>query len=368
MCHEAEPVACALGDRGRRAKVCFLHGLSYCFRSEYKYAEPYFLHALKHLQEAGEDTLTASTTLALLYNAQGQWRKAAPLLTASIQTYEARQTQTVYPDWGLDYLPYAMCCVVLGHILALQGRVREAKVVVHKASTLALHRAANLVTKAHCAGWYSLVAAALGEDLGALAYAEDILTRTAEIEAPIFRLGGYIATSTALLAVEDFAGARRACEQALQAVAGTSHRDGLALVYVNLTRANLALGDWAAAQCAYQAGLPLVRLTPERDTPRFDCLKAQLLASGNSPDFAQAEAFFAKSMQADEAAGATLLAAQTCFLLAQMLLCKGDVARARDLFTTLQAQFRTWHVPVWQRKCKQALTTLLAVSRQHTGG
>lgn len=368
MCRDAEPVACALGDHVRRAKVCFLHGLSYCFRSEYKHAELYFLYALKHLEEAGEDTLITSTTLALLYNAQGQWNKAAPLLTASIQTYEARQIQTTYPDWGLDYLPYAMCCVVLAHILALQGRVKEAKAVVHKVSTPALHHAANLVTKAHCAGWYSLFAAVLGEDLGALAYADDILTRTTEIEAPIFRFGGYTAKGTALLAVEDFAGVRKACEQALQAVAGTSHRDGLALVYANLTRANLALGDWAAAKCAYQAGLPLVQLTPERDTPRFDCLNAQLLASGNAPDFAQAEAFFAKSMQADEAAGATLLAAQTCFFLAQMLLCKGDDARARALFTTLHEQFRRWHVPVWQRKCKQALTSLVAASQKHMGG
>jgi class 3 adenylate cyclase/tetratricopeptide (TPR) repeat protein len=360
ICREAEAVARALQDRIRLGKVFFLYSAAYAFKGDYTQAEPYALQALEQLAGSGEEALIAATQFAFAigYNAQGQWKKAAPLLAESLRAQEAQGLQTAYPEWGFDFLPYAFGCAALAYNLALQGRIAAAQDLLHKGYQPEIERASNPVTKAHYAGWHSLFAALIGEDCGALARAEELLTLAAAADAPILRFGGYTAQGTALMAVERFAAAREAYTHALQAIAGTSHRDALGLVYANLARANLALGDWSAAQHYYQAGLPLVQLTPERESPRFDYVQGQLLASQQSPDLAQAAACFERSIQADETAGAVVLAAQTRFSLAQVLARQGDDARARSLLATLRDQFQAWGIPVWQHKCAQALTTL----------
>lgn len=153
-----------------------------------------------------------------------------------------------------------------------------------------------------------------------------------------------------MLAVEQFAAARAACERALHAIVGTSHGDGLGLLYFNLAWANLALGDRAAAERYYQAG--------RRQTSRFMLLRARLLAAAEPPDVAQAESYLAQSLRADEAAGAVVLAAQTRFYLAQMLARKGDLERACSVLTALRRQFHAWDIPAWQHKCARALAAL----------
>jgi tetratricopeptide (TPR) repeat protein len=190
----------------------------------------------------------------------------------------------------------------------------------------------------------------LGEDHGALARAEHLLTLTAETDSPSMRFFAHAAHSTALIAVGRFAAARAAATQALQAIAGTAHRDGLGEVYFNLAWASLEVGDRPAAERYCREG--------HRRTARFALLQGRLLASVDPPDSVQAEACLMQSIQADEATGAVVLAAQTRFYLGQMLAAKGDIGRARVLLAALRDQFANWGIPVWQRKAAQALAAL----------
>jgi len=57
-------------------------------------------------------------------------------------------------------------------------------------------------------------------------------------------------------------------------------------------------------------------------------LKGRLLASGELPDFGNALVFFEKNLQADEASGALVLAAQTKYHLSQILAQKGEIERS----------------------------------------
>jgi tetratricopeptide (TPR) repeat protein len=354
-CREAEVVARLLADRVRLGKVLLGYGNSYAYKGAFAQAEAYYRQALEQFAGTGEEALSTfgQYCLAVAYQAQSQWQKAVPFFAESLRTQEAHHTQTQYPDWEVDVLPYAYSCATFGYNLALQGRTHEAKALLSKGSTPAIERVANLFTKTYCAVWHSRFAVLMGEDYGALARAEDVLRGAEATDSPTFRFHGYLAQGTALLAVEQYAAARTACERALQAIIGTSHGDGLGLVYFNLAWASLALADRAAAERYYQAG--------RRPTSRFALLRAQLLAAGDPPDFAQAESCFEQSMWADEATGAVVLVAQTRYYLAQMLARKGDLERAHRLLTGLCRQFHAWDMPVWQRKCGQALATL------HTG-
>ena len=352
LCQEAEAMAHALSDRVRLGKVCIGYGISYGFKGEYKRAEPYFLRALEYLTGTAEKAslTTARYALAMAYNAQGQWQKAAPLFAESIRAQEDEQTQTREIDWGVGFLAYAYGCTALAYNLALQGRIGEAKDALHKGYTPALERLSNLFTKIYCALWHSRMAVLLGEDHGALARAEQLLTLTAETDSPTMRFFAHVAHGTALMAVGRFAAARTACTEALQVIAGTAHHDGLGEVHFNLAWASLELGDRPAAERHYREGT--------RRTARFALLQGRLLASAGPPDFVQAESCLIQSMQADEATGAVVLAAQTRFYLAQMLAATGDVGRARVLLAALRDQFATWGIPGWQGKAAQALAAL----------
>jgi len=353
LCREAEAVAHALSDRVRLGKAFLGYGSAYAYSGAFKQADAQYLQALNQLAGTGEEALIAFTRscLAVAYQAQGRWQAAEPLFAESIRAQEASHTQTQYPDWAGGVLPYAAySCVTLGYNLALRGRTRAARALVSKVFALAVQRAANLFTRTYCASWHSRVAALMGEDHGILACAEDVLKRTEETDSLPLCFRSFLAQGTALLAVGQCATARVACERALHAIVGTSHGDGLGLLYFNLAWASLALGDRAAAERYYQAG--------QRQTSRFMLLRARLLASGESLDFAQAESCFAQSIRADEAAGAVVLVAQMRFYLAQMLARKSDLAHAYGLLIALRRQFHAWDIPVWQRKCAQALAAM----------
>jgi tetratricopeptide (TPR) repeat protein len=310
-------VARLLADREPLGKVWLGYGNSYASKGAFAQAEAYYCQALEQFAGPGEEALSsfAQYCLAMAYQAQGQWQKAAPFFAESLCTQEAHHTQTQYPDWEVGVLPYASSCATSGYNLALQGRTREARALLSRGSTPAIERVANLFTKTYCAVWHSRFAVLMGEDYGALARAEDVLRGAEATDSPIFRFHGYLAQGTALLAVEQY----------------------------------------AAAERYYRAG--------RRPTSRFVLLRAQILASGDAPDFVQAESCFEQSMWVDEAAGAVVLVAQTRYYLAQMLVRKGDLERAHSLLTVLCRQFHAWDMPVWRRKCAQALDALCPGTR-----
>ena len=77
--------------------------------------------------------------------------------------------------------------------------------------------------------------------------------------------------------------------------------------------------------------------------------------SSNTPDFEQSEAFFDKSVHADERSSAVVLAAQSRYYLAVMLARRGEVERSQSLLGEIQDQFQDWDIPVWKRKCELML-------------
>ena len=244
LCRDAEAVARALADRVRLGKVFLGYGNSYASKGAFTQAEAYYLRSLEQLAGTGGEAFItfAHYCLAVTYQAQGQWQKAAPFFAKSLCAQEARHTQTQYPDWEVAVLPYAYSCATFGYNLALQGRTQEARALLNKGYTPAIERVANLFTKTYCAIWHSRFAALMGEDHGALARAEGVLRLAEATDSPTFRFHGYLAQGTALLAVGQYAKARAACEHALQAIIGTSHGDGLGLVYFNLALGQSRIG------------------------------------------------------------------------------------------------------------------------------
>src|SRR5262245_22274385 len=194
ICQEAEAMAHALSDRVRLGKVCVGYGISYGFKGDYRSAEPYFLRGLDYLTGTAEQAslTTARYALAMAYNAQGQWQKAAPLFAESIRAQEADRTQARDIDWGVGFLAYAYGCMALAYNLGLQGRLPEARAALAKGYTPALERVSNLFTKVYCALWHSRLAALLGEDLGALGRAEELIGLTAESDSPAMRFFAHV--------------------------------------------------------------------------------------------------------------------------------------------------------------------------------
>ena len=105
----------------------------------------------------------------------------------------------------------------------------------------------------------------------------------------------------------------------------------------------------------YQQAIPLIPLNPVRNSARFDYLKGRLLSEGDPVDFEQAEEFFQKSIMADEASGAVVLAAQTRYYLALLLSQKGEIERSHAILTEINGKFENWRIPFWQKKCERAL-------------
>ena len=53
------------------------------------------------------------------------------------------------------------------------------------------------------------------------------------------------------------------------------------------------------------------------------------------------------------------MAARTKYYRADMLARKGEAESSCTLMLETQKQFQKWEVPSWQRKCEQALQTIL---------
>ena len=76
------------------------------------------------------------------------------------------------------------------------------------------------------------------------------------------------------------------------------------------------------------------------------------------PDYKQAEILFNQSAANHMEVGAPVPAAQTRYHLARLLVRKGEANRSRERLTSLRKQFKQWGLPVWEKKCRQALADL----------
>jgi class 3 adenylate cyclase/tetratricopeptide (TPR) repeat protein len=359
ICTEAEPIARSLKDRVCLGKVHYEFGLSHFMKNRYRRAETYFLKILELPKSKETNALINSVKfpLAGTYFSLAQWQKAADLYTEVINSHETSDRQTEYLE-EMPFMPYTHSCHHLGYIRALQGRIQETKELLKKGYTPQLEQVSNLQSRAWCALWHSAFAILIGEEYGALARVEKVLSIVEGSDSPILLFLCYAAKGNALAADVQLEDARMSYEKALKAIKDTPHRRYLEAVYCNLTQVALDLNDRSAAKRYYKEGFPLVELNPERDAPRFDCLKARLLTDGDSPDLEQAEILFTKSLQADQKSGAVLLAAQTRLYLAQMFSQKGETERSISLLNEVRDQFKKWGVPIWQQKCELMLIRL----------
>jgi class 3 adenylate cyclase len=359
ICKQAESTANALKDAKRMCIVDLEYGTSYFFKNQYAQAEHYDLKILQYSQQSETDELVqaAKFGLATTYLSTGRWQEAADLYSEVIQIREASGTQGVYLE-QTPFLPYTHSCHHLAYIRTLQGRIKAAKELIQKGHTPALNQISNLESRAYCSLWHSSVSVLIGENFGALDRVNEVLETAEETDSPILCYICYAAKGNALIAASQFETAREIIKIALETIEGTQHRRYLEMVYYNLVRVSLELGDWDEAERYYHEGMPLAKLNPTREAARFDFLKGRLLASGSPPDFRQASVLFERSIQADEASGAVVLSAQTKYYLAQMLTQKGEIERSRTILTEIRDLFENWQIPIWQKRCKQALITI----------
>jgi tetratricopeptide (TPR) repeat protein len=352
FCKEAEYVANLLDDPMRIGRVDFRYGLCYFFKNQYEPAEQYYLKILQqpHRSEMEELIATAKFTLAVIYFSTGHWEKAAALYHEIIISREQTGTEFEYSE-NFPFLPYTHSCHHLGYIRALQGKIGETKKLIHKGHTPAFKKTSNLQSRAYCSLWHSAFSALIGEDFDAHERVNEVLEIAQKTDSPILLFLLYAAQGNAHMSVSNFKSASTAYKRSLQAIEGTVHRRYLEEVYHNLVEALLALEDFSSAEKYYQKALPLIPLNPHRNAARYDYLKGRLLSSGTSPDFEQAEEAFHKSIMADEASGAVVLAAQSKYYLAHMLEKKGETERSRSILNEIRGRFENWGIPFWQQKC-----------------
>ncbi len=357
ICKQAESIANALKDPVRICRVDHAYGLTYFFKNQYTQAERYFLKILQHSQKSEMDELIQAVKFALAANylSIGHWKEAADLYSEVIYNLEASGNQSAYFE-DSPFLPYTHTCHHLGYIRALQGRINEAKELIQKGHTPALEKISNLQSRAYCSLWHSTVSALIGEDYGALDRVNKVLEIAEETDSPIICYLCYAAKGNALIATNQFEAAKDILKKSLLCIEGTTHRRYLEAVYYNLVRVYLELGDWDEAERYYRDALPLVKLNPDREASRFDFLKGRLLTSSDPPDFGNARLLFEKSIQADEASGAVVQAAQTKYYLAQMLVLKGEIERSRYILDEITDIFGNWGIPFWQKKCRFLIT------------
>lgn len=359
ICREAEPIARSLKDRVRLGKVYYEFGQAHFMKNQYRLAETYLLKILELLKDKETNTLINSInfSLAAIYFSLAQWQKSAALYTEVISSHETSNTRSEYLE-EMPFMPYTHSCHHLGYIRALQGRIQETNKLLDKGYTPDLEQVSNLQSRAWCALWHSAFALLMGEEYGSLARSEKVLGIVEGSDSPILLFLCFAAKGNALAADMQLENARKFYEKALKAVKNTPHRRYLEAVYCNLIQVALELNDRSAAEHYYNKGFPLVELNPERDAPRFDFLKARLLAGGDSPDYEKVETLFIESIQADQKSGAVLLAAQTRLYLAQMFAQKGETERSISLLNETRDQFKQWRVPIWQQKCELMLIRL----------
>jgi len=228
---------------------------------------------------------------------------------------------------------------------------------IQKAHTPALTRASNLQSRAYCSLWHSSFSYVIGEEFGTMAIVDEVLEIAEKTDSPIIRYLCYAGKGNALAAAGKLEAARQTYEMALQAIEGTEHKRYIEEVYHNLIETTVTLGNLTVAEKYYRDVTPLLKLNPDRTAPRFDALKGRLITLSDSPDYARADELFRKSIQADEASGAFVLAARTKFYQADMLARMGKFDTSRSLLVKIQKQFQNWGIPSWQLKCEQALLT-----------
>ncbi|MDJ0818899.1 MAG: AAA family ATPase [Desulfobacterales bacterium] len=359
ICKEAESVANFIDDPVRLGKIEFSAGTCYFFKNQYDLAEQSDLKILHqpYKSEMEEIIATSKFTLAVTYFSTGYWEKAADLYQEIIITREQLGTEYEYSEI-FPFHPYTHSCHHLGYIRAIQGRIGEAKELIHKGHTPAFKKISNLQSRAYCSLWHSAFSALIGEDFDVYERVNEVLEIAQKTDSPILLFLLYAAQGNAFMAVNNLKSASIAYKRSLQAIRGTAHRRYLEEVYHNLIEALLALNDFSSAQQYYQEALPLIPLNPNRNTARFDYLNGRMLSSGDSPEFKQAEESFRNSIKAYEASGAVVLASQTKYYLAQMLVQKSEIEQSRYIFLEIRDLFKNWGIQFWQQKCKQAIETI----------
>jgi len=359
ICKEAESVARFVDDPVRKGKIEFSIGKCYFFKNQYDQAEQYDLKILQQPYKSEMEEIIAVTkfTLAVNYFSTGKWEQAADLYDEIINSREQAGTEREYSEI-FPFLPYTHSCHHLGYIRALQGRVKETKELIRRGHTPEFKKISNLQSRAYCSLWHSSFSVLIGEDFHVQNRVEEALEIAKKTDSPILLFLFYAAQGNAYMAVKSFKSATVSYKKSLRSIKGTAHRRYLEEVYHNLIEALLALEDFQSAKKYYQEALPLIPLNPNRNSPRFDYLNRRLLSVANTPDCKQAEKAFQKSINADEAAGAVVLAAQTKYYLALMLMQKGEVKRSLSILPEIRDNFRDWGIPYWRQKCDRALNSI----------
>jgi len=358
---QAETTAKVLGDRARLGITYLGIGTAYVFRGNFKKTEHYSLQAIQHLEGTGEEGSLAIANLLLgaCYIGQGLWRKSEPHISKAVTAFEKLDQKTEYV-MGWKALGYTIGCAELGYNLGVMGRIAEAKELFERGYAPELEQVSNLTTKMAYCSWQGLFVSLIGEDHFAAAARMDQLVELAErSDSPFMILVFSLAKANVLVGMEDYGSALSSSQKALKAIEGKPIRTGHVVnLYYDLVLAELESGNQEAATHHYEEGRPLVELAPHWWGPRFDFLQGLLLMAEASPDYTRAEECFQKSIQGDEEVGAVVPAAQTRFYLAQVLAQKGEVERSRSLLSEICDQFRDWDIPVWQKKCEQAVEVL----------
>jgi tetratricopeptide (TPR) repeat protein len=358
-----ESIARDLDDRVRLGKALIGYGMAHVYKGDAEATERRLLQSIETLDGTGEDAAVswAKHVLGASYLGQGLWPRVEPLLAPSLETYQRLNLRQDY-FYGSFVLPYVAASGQLSYALSVQGRIEEARQLITAAGAPELDGVSNLTSKVTLMLWHALHVALTGEDrLNAASRAAEHARIAENAELPFLQLGAYVSRTNVELAAEDFNALRADGVKALQIVAARSLRTGhVANLRYNLALAEVALGDREAAGRHYEAGRELVELSPHWWGPRYEFLQGLLLATGDAPDVNAAQAAFERSIAGDEEVGAVVPAAQTRYHLALLLGRHGGHERVRAMLDELARQFAAWGIPVWEARCRQALSRLPA--------
>ena len=358
---KAEITAKLLDDRVRLGITYLGLGTAYVYRGNFKETERYSLQAIKYLEGTIEERELAIANLVLgaCYIGQGLWRKSEPRFSKAMTAYEKLDQKTEYV-MGWNALPYTILCGQLGYNLGVMGRIAEGKELFERGYASELEQVSNFTTKMAYCSWQGLFISLIGEDnFGAIAKIDQLVEMAEKSDSPFMILVFSVAKANVMLAMGNFSAAITSCQNALRSIEGKSIRTGHVInLYYDLVLAELELGDLESAKHHYKEGQQLVNLSPNWWIPRFDFLRGLLLTMKPAPDYAQAEERFQKSIKVDEEVGAAVPAAQTRYYLARMYACKGEVGRAREMFTELLSEFQNWDIPVWLQRCEKEFNAL----------
>jgi tetratricopeptide (TPR) repeat protein len=353
VCRRAERVAQELGDRVRMGRLFIHWGRAHIHRSDGKLRARELLEQAVELlgsTEALHYTLTARQILGATYLGEGMWLHAEPHLSHALAANEGLQ------------LPAPLCAAQAGYTQAVLGRCDVADVSFGKGLRRAQLDAATLPVQTMIAGWHGQYIALIGEDRHkALERTEALAEKTARANSPWLMLGCRLAQANAAIGLQRWDAAHTACESALQAMAQLATRTGHAanLIY-DPALLRLLQGDATGAEEARREGLPLAENSPHWWGPRYEFLHGLLLAAGDPPGFEEAIAAYERSIAGDEEVGAVVPAAQTRYHLAMLLGRHGGHERVRAMLDELIGQFAAWGIPVWEARCRQALSRLPA--------